>query len=232
MGSTVLPRVAAQLDVAPISSITGVKAPRTFERLIYAGNAITTVETSAEAPFVAATVRGTAFDGRPFEVEGKTGAVEVVTVAPDVEALSAVQDLSTFVGQEVASGDRPSLTDANVVISGGRGLKNGENFALLDALGEPLGAAIGASRAVVDAGFVPNSYQVGQTGKVVAPELYIAVGISGAIQHLAGMKDAKVIAAINTDAEAPIFKVADVGIVKDLFEVVPEVTEILKASKK
>ncbi len=216
VGKNFLPRVAALLDVAQISDIQGVESPDTFKRPIYAGNAIATVKSNDAIKVIS--VRGTAFDG--VAAEGGSASVEAVASAHDA-------GVSSFVGEEIAKSERPELTAASVIISGGRGMGSGENFALLDGIADKLGAAIGASRAAVDAGFVPNDMQVGQTGKIVAPELYIAVGISGAIQHLAGMKDSKVIVAINKDEDAPIFQVADYGLVADLFNALPELEAAL-----
>ncbi|WP_227247494.1 electron transfer flavoprotein subunit alpha/FixB family protein [Paraburkholderia caribensis] len=216
-GKNIAPRIAAHLDVAQISDITAVNSTDTFERPIYAGNAIATVQSGD--PVKVITVRTTGFD--PVAAEGGSASIEEIEAAADA-------GISAFVNRELTKLDRPELTSASVIVSGGRGLGNGENYTkVLEPLADKLGAALGASRAAVDAGFVPNDYQVGQTGKIVAPQLYMAVGISGAIQHLAGMKDSKVIVAINKDPEAPIFSIADYGLAQDLFEAVPELTTLI-----
>ena len=220
-GKNILPRVSASLDVSQISEIISVIDGKTFQRPIYAGNAIATVESTTEKNVI--TVRTTAFEAAKQS--------EKNVVIEEIKATTNPQ-LSEFIEEKVSSSERPELASAGVIVSGGRGMQSGDNFKLLESVADRLGAAVGASRAAVDAGFVPNEYQVGQTGKVVAPELYIAVGISGAIQHLAGMKDSKVIVAINKDEEAPIFEVADYGLIADLFEAVPEFDKELEKIKK
>jgi electron transfer flavoprotein alpha subunit len=215
-GKNFMPRVAALLDVEQISEIIAVDSADTFKRPIFAGNAIATVQNSDSTKVI--TVRATGFDAAA--AEGGSASVEALGTATD-------EGKSAFVGEELAKSDRPELTAASIVISGGRGMQNGDNFEMLYKVADKLGAAVGASRAAVDAGFVPNDMQVGQTGKIVAPDLYVAVGISGAIQHLAGMKDSKVIVAINKDEEAPIFQVADYGLVADLFDAVPELEKLI-----
>ena len=210
-GKNLMPRISAKLDIQQISDIISIETEDTFKRPIYAGSCIATIKSNDSVKLI--TVRATAFDPAPLDNND--------TPVESIDAVDA-SNISEFISEEIAKSDRPELTAANIVISGGRGMQSGDNFHLLDSIADKLGAAVGASRAAVDAGFVPNDYQVGQTGKIVAPDLYIAVGISGAIQHLAGMKDSKIIVAINKDEDAPIFQVADYGLVADLFNALPE----------
>ena len=210
-GKNLMPRISAKLDIQQISDIISIETEDTFKRPIYAGSCIATIKSNDSVKLI--TVRATAFDPAPLDNND--------TPVESIDAVDA-SNISEFISEEIAKSDRPELTSANIVISGGRGMQSGDNFHLLDSIADKLGAAVGASRAAVDAGFVPNDYQVGQTGKIVAPDLYIAVGISGAIQHLAGMKDSKIIVAINKDEDAPIFQVADYGLVADLFNALPE----------
>lgn len=215
-GKNFMPRVSALLDMAQVSDISAVVSADTFVRPIYAGNALATVQSNDAIKLI--TVRGSTFD--KAAADGGSASVDSVSASED-------PGVSTFISQELSKSERPELTSAGIVISGGRGVGSSENFAIIEALADKLGAAVGASRAAVDAGYVPNDYQVGQTGKIVAPDLYVAIGISGAIQHLAGMKDSKVIVAINKDEEAPIFQIADYGLVGDLFDVVPQLSDVL-----
>jgi len=220
-GKNVLPRVGAELDASPITDVIEIKSEDTFKRPIYAGNAIATVKSSDSVKLI--TVRGTAF---PKAAEGQASAAPIAEVAAP-----AAPDTVSFEGSEIAKSDRPELTSASIVVSGGRALKSKENFAIIESLADAFGGAVGASRAAVDAGYAPNDWQVGQTGKIVAPELYIGLGISGAIQHVAGMKDSKVVVCINKDPEAPFFQLADYGLVGDLFQIAPELEKAVKAAK-